>query len=70
MTEAKFYGKIKSRRVKGLPPGMVRYRLTTAAIDSDGKRHASGTEYVPLSGGYDNAHSQTYVKVVIVPKGM
>ena len=64
--ETRFYGKIKSKRVTWVWPGMVRYKLTAPATDSNGKTWKRGTEFIPFAGGHDNTVSQDYRDVVIV----
>jgi hypothetical protein len=62
----KFFGKVPSKSVKGLPPGIKRERLTAPCADSTGKVWPKGAEFVAQAGGYDNTAGTTYVDAVMI----
>ena len=60
---------LPTTKVRGLPPGVIRYKLTKACSDSTGHIHGKGTDFVAISGGYDNPARNTYQDVVLIKSG-
>ena len=65
-SKVRFHGKVHSKAVKGLPPGMKREVLTAACTDSAGNTWPKGAEFVAQSGGYDNTAHSSYVDAVML----
>jgi hypothetical protein len=62
----RFIGKVPSKAVKNLPPGIKREVLTADCADSTGRVWPKGTEFVALSGGFDNVAGDTYVNATVL----
>ena len=69
MTKITFFVPLKSRRVRGLPPGSTLRVLIASATDADGDRWPAGTEYQLIASGSHYESPTGRYSEVVIPNG-